>query len=206
MNGIYSEGTYDRQPSLTLLHGNEAMIGEVRVKLVSFREASIHHERALQFLRQRDGMTGLLHEDTFRVALDADLTFARWARTPLTLAWFTLRTPSRGGQGRLTIQEMQALRRATKAAVDLFDMVLLSLTASTAGLTSQSAFAVALVGQTADIARPIVESVLVQIRSQMPAGVEADANVVEASAEHARAIDLIAAARVPNGALVFALK
>ncbi len=204
-NGIYGEGAYERQPSVTLLHGNEAMIGELRVKLVSFREASTLHEKALQFLRQRDGLTGLFHEEAFRTALDADLLFSRWAGYPLTMAWFYLRTPSRDGQGRLTIQEMQALRRASKAAVDLFDMLLLSLTASTAGLTSQGAFGVVLVGQTAEIARPLIENVLAQMRSQMPAGVEAGAVVVEASHEHQRGIDLIESTRQPSGGPVFTL-
>jgi hypothetical protein len=204
-NGIYGEGAYERQPSVTLLHGNEAMVGELRVKLVSFREASTLHEKALLFLRQRDGLTGLFHEEAFRAALDADLAFARWAGYPLTLAWFYLRTPSRDGQGRLTIQEMQALRRASKAAVDLFDMLLLSLTASTAGLTSQGSFGVVLVGQTAEIARPLIEQVLTQVRGQMPAGVEAGAVVVEATHEHARGVDLLESTRQPAGGSVFTL-
>lgn len=205
-NGIYGEGAYERQAQVTLLHGNEAMIGELRVKLVSFREASTLHEKSLQFLRLRDGLTGLMHEEAFRQAIDAELAFARWARFPLTLAWFFLRTPARDGQGRLTIQEMQALRRASKAAVDLFDMLLLSLTACTAGLTGMGSFAVALVGQTAEIARPLVEQVLVQIRGQMPAGVEAGAVVVEASDEHTRGADLLEATRKTPGGPVYNIR
>ncbi len=202
-NGIYGEGSYERQGAVTLLHGNEAMIGELRVKLVSFREASTLHEKALQFLRQRDGLTSLLHEEAFRQALDGDLSFTRWAGYPLTLAWFFLRTPARDGQGRLTIQEMQALRRAAKAAVDLFDMLLLSLTACTAGLTGIGSFAVALVGQTADIAKPLVEQVLTQMRSQMPPGVEVGAVVVEATSEHKRGADLLEATRHTPGGPVY---
>jgi serine/threonine-protein kinase len=202
-NGIYGEGTYERAPMVTLLHGNEAMIGELRVKLVSFREAITLHDKALQFLRQRDGLTGLLHEEAFRSALDGDLAFARWAGYPLTLAWFYLRTPARDGQGRLTIQEMQALRRASKAAVDLFDMLLLSLTACTAGLTGIGSFAVALVGQTAEISRPLVEQVLTQMRSQMPPGVEVGAVVVEATEDHQRGADLLEATRRTPGGPVY---
>jgi serine/threonine protein kinase len=204
-NGVYGEGAYERQPSVTLLHGNEAMIGELRVKLVSYREGSTLHEKSLQFLRARDGLTGLFHEEAFRSSLDADLAFSRWAGYPMTLAWFFLRTPSRDGQGRLTIQEMQALRRASKAAVDLFDMLLLSLTASTAGLTGQGSFGVVLVGQTADIAKPLVEQVLTQMRSQMPAGVEAGAVVVEASPEHTRGADLLEATRRTSGGPVYTI-
>jgi serine/threonine-protein kinase len=204
-NGIYGEGSYERQPAITLLHGNEAMVGELRVKLVSFRENSNLHEKALQFLRARDGLTSLLHEEAFRQALDGDLAFARWAGYPLTLAWFYLRTPARDGHGRLTIQEMQALRRASKAAVDLFDMLLLSLTACTAGLTGVGSFAVALVGQTAEIARPLVEQVLTQMRSQMPPGVEVGGVVVEATTEHARGADLLEATRRTPGGAVYSI-
>jgi hypothetical protein len=187
------------------LHGNEAMIGELRMKLVSFREGSHLHERALQFLQTREGLTGLLHEEAFRRTLDGDITFCRWAGYPLSLAWFYLRTPGRDSQGRLTIQEMQALRRASKTAVDLFDMLLLSLTACTAGVTGTGSFALALVGQKADVSKPLVEQVVNQIRSQMPVGVEVGAVIVEASEEHKTGADLLEATRRTPGGPVYSI-
>ena len=49
-NGSYADHSYDRKAQVTVMHGGEAQVGELRLKLVSFQPDSPHHRRARQFL------------------------------------------------------------------------------------------------------------------------------------------------------------
>ena len=59
-NGTYVDHTYERKKNVTLMHGGEVQLGELRFKLVSFARDSPHHKRARAYLAKRDGLTGLL--------------------------------------------------------------------------------------------------------------------------------------------------
>jgi serine/threonine-protein kinase len=69
---------------------------------------------------------------------------------------------------RPTILEMLALRKAAQRAIDLTEMLLLSLTPAVAGRTAPLKFAVSIVGPNLDEARHVVEQVVAQVQGALP--------------------------------------
>lgn len=171
-NGTYADHSYDRKQSVTLLHGGEVQLGECRVKLVSFDEGSPQHNRAQEYLRQRDGSTGLLVQSEFVSALDEELSFAQWGNVPVTLACYEVRGAHRLDDARPTILEMLALRRAAQRVVEITEMLLLSIVPVTAGRTGALKFCVAMSGPGQDEARQVVEQVVSQVQGSMPGSLE----------------------------------
>ena len=176
-NGTYVDFSYERRKSMTLMHGGEVQLGELRFKLVSFGRGSPHEKRARAYLAKRDGLTGLLTRDELLRALDEEAAFASWVEAPLTLARYELRGPNRSVSDRPTILEMLALRRAAQRVVELTDMLLLSLIAVTAGRTGPLRFCVAMVGPGAQEARNLVEQVVGQVQGMLPDGLELAATI-----------------------------
>ncbi|HTM43359.1 MAG TPA: FHA domain-containing serine/threonine-protein kinase [Polyangiaceae bacterium] len=183
-NGIYADHSYDRKQSVTLLHGGEAQLGECRLKLVSFDNGSPQHNRAQEYLRQRDGSTGLFLKTELLSALEEELKFVNWAGVPLTLASYEIRGPHRLTDARPTILEMLALRRVAQRVVDITEVLLLSIVPVTAGRTGALKFCVAMVGPSVDEARQVVEQVVSQVQGSMPESLELVAEVTPAGAEN----------------------
>jgi serine/threonine-protein kinase len=171
-NGTYVDHTYERKKDVNLMHGGEAQLGELRLKLVTFARDSAGHKRAQTYLAKRDGLTGLLTRDQMLKALDEEAQFGEWVDQPLTVARYELRGPNRLVSDRPTILEMLALRRAATRVVELTDMLLLSLIAVTAGRTGPLRFAVAMAGPGPQEARNLVEQVVGQVQGMMPEGLE----------------------------------
>jgi serine/threonine-protein kinase len=176
-NGTYVDFSYERRKSVSLMHGGEMQLGELRCKLVSFARDSAIHRRARAYLAKRDGLTGLLTRDEVLHALDEEAAFACWVEAPLTIARYELRGPNRQVSDRPTILEMLALRRAATRVVDLSDMLLLSLIAVTAGRTGPLRFCVAMVGPGTQDARNLVEQVVGQVQGTLPEGLELGATI-----------------------------
>ncbi|MFO0663453.1 MAG: FHA domain-containing serine/threonine-protein kinase [Polyangiaceae bacterium] len=176
-NGTYAEHTYERKQSVNLLHGGEVQLGELRFKLVNFAKDSPQHKRAKTYLERRCGLTGLLTREPFVRALEEEAAFAEWVDAPLTVARYELRGPNRLVSERPTILEMLALRRAATRAVELTDMLLLSLVGVSAGRVGPLRFAVAMVGPGAQEARSLVEQVVGQVQGMMPEGLELAASI-----------------------------
>jgi len=176
-NGTYAEHTYERKQSVSLLHGGEVQLGELRFKLVNFQKDSPQHRRARTYLERRCGLTGLLTREPFVRALEEEAAFAEWVDAPLTVARYELRGPNRLVSERPTILEMLALRRAATRAVELTDMLLLSLVGVSAGRVGPLRFAVAMVGPGAQEARSLVEQVVGQVQGMMPEGLELAASI-----------------------------
>jgi eukaryotic-like serine/threonine-protein kinase len=178
-NGTYVDFSYERRKSVTLMHGGEVQLGELRFKLVSFGVDSANHKRARTYLAKRDGLTGLLMRDQLLRALDEEASFADWVEAPLTVARYELRGPNRLVSDRPTILEMLALRRAATRVVELTDMLLLSLIAVTAGRigTAGLRFCVAMVGPGQQEARNLVEQVVGQVQGMLPDGLELAATI-----------------------------
>jgi serine/threonine-protein kinase len=176
-NGTYVDFTYERRKTVTLMHGAEVQLGELRYKLVSFAKDSANHKRAQAYLAKRDGLTGLLLRDQLLRALDEEAAFADWVETPLTIARYELRGPNRIVSDRPTILEMLALRRAATRVVELTDMLLLSLIAVTAGRTGPLRFCAAMVGPGPQEARNLVEQVVGQVQGMLPEGLELAATI-----------------------------
>ncbi|MDP9002438.1 MAG: protein kinase [Myxococcota bacterium] len=177
-NGTYVDFSFERRKTLSLMHGGEVQLGELRCKLVSFGRATASHKRASAYLAKRDGLTGLLTREQVLGALDEEAAFANWVEAPLTIARYELRGPNRLVSERPTILEMLALRRAATRVVELSDMLLLSLIAVTAGHTGPLRFCVAMVGPGAQEARNLVEQVVGQVQGLLPDGLELVATVV----------------------------
>lgn len=177
-NGVYSESGYDRMPRVTLLHGGEAQLGELRVKLVHFGQDAPQAVRARQYLARRDGLTGLLVRDSMKKALNEEVLFAEWAEVPVHFAYYEVHGPSRGVSDKMTILEMLALRRAAQRVIEQTEMMLMSLVPVVAGLTGPSKFTVAMVGPSEEEARHVVEHSLPQIQALLPRPLELSANVV----------------------------
>jgi serine/threonine protein kinase len=171
-NGTYVDHTYERKKQVNLMHGGEAQLGELRFKLVSFARDSAGHKRARAYLAKRDGLTGLLTRDQVLKALDEEGQYAEWVDAPLTIARYELRGPNRLVSDRPTILEMLAFRRAATRAVELTDMLLLSLIAVTAGRTGPLRFVVAMVGPGAQESRNLVEQVVGQVQGMLPEGLD----------------------------------
>jgi hypothetical protein len=176
-NGTYVDHTYERKKQVNLMHGGEAQLGELRFKLVSFAKDSAGHKRARAYLAKRDGLTGLLTRDQVLKALDEEAQYAEWVDAPLTLARYELRGPNRLVSDRPTILEMLAFRRAATRAVELTDMLLLSLIAVTAGRTGPLRFVVAMVGPGAQESRNLVEQVVGQVQGMLPEGLDLVASI-----------------------------
>lgn len=177
-NGTYAEHTFERKASVSIMHGGEVQLGELRFKLVSFGRESAHHTRASAYLKRRDGLTGLLLHEHFMRALADEISFAEWIEVPLTLARFEIRGPNRLVSERPTILEMLALRRVALRVVELMDMLLLSLIAVTAGRTGPLRFAIVMSGPQLQEARNIVEQVAGQVRGLLPEGLELGTSLV----------------------------
>ena len=176
-NGTYADHTYDRKKSVSLMHGGEVQLGELRLKLVSFARESSGHKRARAYLTRRDGLTGLLNSEDLLRALDEEAAFAEWVDAPLSIARYEIRGPNRVVSDRPTILEMLALRRAASRVVELTDMFLLSLIAVTAGHTGPLRFAVAMAGPGPQEARNLVEQIVGQVQGMLPEGLELSASI-----------------------------
>jgi serine/threonine-protein kinase len=176
-NGTYADHTYERKKSVSLLHGGEVQLGELRFKLVSFARESSGHKRARAYLARRDGLTGLLKQEDLLRALDEEAAFAEWVDAPLSIARYEIRGPNRVVSDRPTILEMLALRRAASRVVELTDMFLLSLIAVTAGHTGPLRFAVAMAGPGPQEARNLVEQIVGQVQGMLPDGLDLTASI-----------------------------
>ena len=178
-NGTYADFPFERKASVSLLHGSEVQVGECRLKLVAFGPDSPHHDRARRYLARRDGLTGLMVREHLLKALDEDGQFAEWAEIPMEVACFELRGPTREVSERPTILEMLALRKAAQRAIDLSEMLLLSLTPAVAGRNTPLKFAVSIVGPNLDEARHVVEQVVAQVQGALPETFELAVNLVK---------------------------
>ncbi|MFO0549032.1 MAG: protein kinase [Polyangiaceae bacterium] len=178
-NGSYADHSYDRKTQVTIMHGGEAQVGELRVKLVSFGSDSPHHRRARQFLAKRDGLTGLLIRDHMLDSIDEEAAFADWAEVPFHLARYELRGPNRHVSDRPTILEMLALRKAAQRVIELTETLMLSLTPVVAGRTGPLKFVVSMVGPSLDEARHIVEQVVSQVQGIIPDTLELAAALIK---------------------------
>jgi serine/threonine-protein kinase len=178
-NGTYADHNYDRKQTVSMMHGGEGQIGELRLKLVSFGPDSPHHKRARQYLARRDGLTGLLVREHLMKAIDEEGFFADWAEAPMQVARYELRGPNRQVSERPTILEMLALRRAAQRVIELTEMLLLSLTPVVAGRTGPLKFVLSMVGPTLDEARHVVEQVLSQVQGMLPETLELGATIVK---------------------------
>lgn len=176
-NGTYVDHTYERKKHVSLMHGGEVQLGELRLKLVSFSKDSAGHKRAQAYLAKRDGLTGLLTRDQLLRALDEEVEFGDWVDQPVTVARYELRGTNRAVSDRPTILEMLALRRAAQRVVELTDMLLLSLLAVTAGRTAPLRFAAIMVGPGPQEARNLVEQVVGQVQGMMPEGLDLAASI-----------------------------
>jgi serine/threonine protein kinase len=176
-NGTYVEHTYDRKKVVNLMHGGECQLGELRLKLVSFTHDSAHHRRARQYLSRRDGLTGLQLRDQFLKALEEEAAFSEWVEQPLTIARYEIRGANRSAADRPTILEMLAFRRAATRAVELTDMLMLSLVAVTAGRTGPLRFALCMIGPGPQEARTLVEQVVGQVQGMLPEGLDLAASL-----------------------------
>jgi serine/threonine-protein kinase len=176
-NGTYADHSYERKKTVTLLHGGEVQLGECRFKLVSFQPSSPQHERAMQYLSRRDGLTGLLARDQMLKYLEDEMTFAEWDTVAMTVARYHVRSPNRLVSDRPTILEMLALRRAAQRVIELTEVLLLSIVPVTAGRTGPLKFAVAMTGPSSEEARNVVEQVVSQVQGLMPESLQLDATI-----------------------------
>src|SRR5690606_28951107 len=149
---------------LSLLHGAEAQLGECRVKLVRFASGSLQHERAQEYLRGHDGLTGLLHRQQLMKSLGEEVAFARWTGTTFSLARYHIRGPSRASNERPTILEMLALRRVAQRVVELTEMMMIAMVPAVAGRSAHLKFAVGMLGPGIEEARHVVEQVVAQVQ------------------------------------------
>ena len=186
-NGTYADHSFERKKLVTLLHGGEAQLGECRGKLVSFLDRSPQHRRAQEYLKRRDGLTGLLSPHPLRFALQEELDFARWYNTTLSVARYQISSPQRQPSQRPTILEMLALRRAAQRVVELTEMLLLCIVPVTAGRTAPLGFAVAMTGPSKGEALQVVEQVVSQVQGLLPGALQLRATLV--TAEYGQPID-----------------
>jgi eukaryotic-like serine/threonine-protein kinase len=179
-NGTFADHSYDRKQTIQLLHGAEIQLGESRVKIVSFPDASPQHERARAYLARRDGLTGLLSREQLVRVMEDDRGFGEWSGVALTVARYQIRGPNRHVSDRPAILEMLALRRAAQRVVELTEMLLLSLVPVTGGRTGPLKFAIAMTGPSLDEARNVVEQVVSQVQGNMPDSLDLAATIVRA--------------------------
>ena len=179
-NGSYADHSFDRKKTVALLHGGDVQLGECRLKLVSFQEGAPQHQRAVSYLAQRDGLTGLLRREHLLRAVQDEISFAVWNNVSLTVARYHVRGSNRGTSDRPTILEMLALRRAAQRVVELTEVLLLSIVPVTAGRIGPLRFAVAMTGPGVDEARHVVEQVVSQVQGLMPEALDLAATIVKA--------------------------
>jgi eukaryotic-like serine/threonine-protein kinase len=179
-NGTYADHSYEKKQSVTLLHGMEVQLGECRVKLVSFDVDSPQHKRAQEYLRQRNGLTGLLHRDEFRAATKEELSFAEWDAVPMHLAIYEVRSPNSPTSDRPTITEMLALRRAAQRVIELTEVLLLSIIPVTAGHSGPLSFGVVMTGPSTEEVRHVVEQVVSQVQGSIPESLTLVARIAQA--------------------------
>jgi len=179
-NGTYAEYSYERKKTSAMLHGGEVQLGESRVKLVSFSDASPQHERAKAYLARRDGLTGLLRREHLLRAVEEEMAFAEWSNNPLSVARYHVRSPNRHVSDRPTILEMLALRRAAQRVVELTEMLLLSIVPVTGGRIGPLKFAIVMTGPSLEEARNVVEQVVSQVQGSMPDSLDLGATLVRA--------------------------
>lgn len=184
-NGTYVDHTYERRKSVSLMHGGEVQLGELRLKLVTFPKDGPGHKRARAYLAKRDGLTGLYQREHLMKALDEEAGFAEWVDAPLSLARYELRGPNRLVSDRPTILEMLAFRRVATRVLELTDMLLLSLTATTAGRTGPLRFVVAMVGPAPQEARNLVEQIVGQVQGMLPEGLDLVASIARCESSSA---------------------
>jgi len=184
-NGTYAEHNFERKGLVSLMHGGEVQVGELRFKLVSFQPDSPHHQRARAFLSRRDGLTGLLSRAHLLTALDSEASFADWAEASMTVARYELRSPNRMVSERPTILEMLALRRAAQRVLELTETLMLAMSPVVAGRTGALKFAVAMVGPSLEEARQVVEHVTSQVSGLLPDSVEFQVDIVRAEPQRA---------------------
>ncbi len=178
-NGSYADHSYDRRANVTLIHGGEAQVGELRVKLVSFPPESAQHRRARQYLSKRCGLTGLLIREHCLKSIDDEASFAEWAELPFHIARYELRGPNRHVSERPTILEMLALRKAAQRVIELSETLMLSLTPVVAGRTGPLKFIVSMVGPSLEEARHVVEQVVSQVQGIIPDTLELAAALIK---------------------------
>ncbi|WP_231511154.1 FHA domain-containing serine/threonine-protein kinase [Chondromyces apiculatus] len=178
-NGTYADYPFERRRQLSLRHASDVQVGECRMKLVSFKPESPHHQRARRYLAKRDGLTELFVREHLMKAIDEDGLYAEWAEAPMQVAVFQLRGANRQVNERPTILEMLALRRAAQGAVEKIEAQLLSLVPLTAGRTGPLRFAVAMVGVSQEEARQVLEQVLPQVQDSLPKTLELIATLVK---------------------------
>jgi serine/threonine-protein kinase len=178
-NGSYADHSYDRRQTVTLIHGGEAQVGELRIKLVSFHPESPQHRRARQFLAKRCGLTGLLIREHALKAIDDESSFAEWAELPFHIARYELRGPNRHVSERPTILEMLALRKAAQRVVELTETLMLSLTPVVSGRTGPLKFVVSMVGPSLEESRHVVEQVVSQVQGIIPETLELAAALIK---------------------------
>lgn len=181
-NGTYADHSYERKKRANLLHGAEAQLGECRVKLVSFAAGSAQHDRARQYLTRHDGLTGLLQREPFQKAVAEEVQFAKWTGSPVSLARYSIRGPSRSASDRPTILEMLAMRRVAQRVVELTEMMMIAMIPVVAGRAGNLKFGVVMVGPGVDEARHVVEQVTAQVQGLMPDTLELAASVVAVDA------------------------
>jgi serine/threonine-protein kinase len=167
------------------MHGGEVQLGELRLKLVTFPKDGPGHKRARAYLAKRDGLTGLYQREHLMKALDEEAGFAEWVDAPLSLARYELRGPNRLVSDRPTILEMLAFRRVATRVLELTDMLLLSLTATTAGRTGPLRFVVAMVGPAPQEARNLVEQIVGQVQGMLPEGLDLVASIARCESSSA---------------------
>jgi serine/threonine-protein kinase len=184
-NGTYAEHNYERKGLVSLMHGGEVQVGELRFKLVSFQPDSPHHQRARSFLSKRDGLTGLLSRSHLLNALDTEASFADWAEASMIVARYELRGANRIASERPTILEMLALRKAAQRVVELTEVLLLSMSPVVAGRTGPLRFAVAMAGPSYDEAKQVIEQVTSQVSGLLPDSVEFHVDIVRAEPHRA---------------------
>ncbi len=131
----------------------------------------------------RDGLTGLLHAETLLRTLKDEWEFAQWNRVPLTIARYKLRSPKRIVSERPTIFEMLALRRAAQRAVELTELLLMSIVPATAGRVGPLKFAVAM-HVSHDEGKLVVEQIVSQLKGLMPPHLDFLASLTEVKPEH----------------------
>ncbi len=180
-NGTYADHSYERKNNASLMHGGEVQFGESRLKLVSFANHSQHHERALEFLGKRDGLTGLLHKSIFSISLDEECRFSDWIDVQIQVAKYELRRVDPTDGEKPTILEMMVFRRVAQKIVEMTELLLLSLTPVVAGLTGNLQFAIAMVGCSVEDAKQVVEQILSQMHEILPDILEVNAKIIQAT-------------------------
>ncbi|MCL2823956.1 MAG: protein kinase [Polyangiaceae bacterium] len=176
-NGTYADHSVERKTQAVLMHGGEIQLGELRLKLVSFKPDTPHHKHAYRFLMHRDGLTGLLGREALLEAIDEEDAFCEWAELPLTIARYELRGPNRRISERLTIIELLALRRAAQRCVEITETMLLAMSPVVSGRCGPLSFTIAMAGPSVEVSSALVEQVVAQVQNMLPERIELHATI-----------------------------